>query len=58
MALVAQVITLDKFALADRCGKLPSEQVELILSRLDIVLGRGEAGWHRPLATSHARDNA
>lgn len=40
MALVAQVITLDKFALADRCGKLPSEQVERILSRLDIVLGR------------------
>ncbi len=40
VALVAQVITLDKSVLTDRCGKLPPEQVELILSGLDIVLGQ------------------
>ena len=40
MALVAQVITLDKSVLTDRCGKIPPEQVEPILSGLDIVLGR------------------
>lgn len=40
VALVAQVITLDRFVLAERCGKLPPEQVELILAGLDIVLGR------------------
>ncbi len=40
VALVAQVITLDKSVLTDRCGKLPPEQVELILSGLDIALGR------------------
>ena len=40
VALVAQVITLDRSVLTDRCGKLSSEQVELILSGLDLVLGR------------------
>lgn len=40
VALVVQVITLDKSVLTDRCGKLPREQLELILSGIDIVLGR------------------
>jgi len=40
VALVAQVVTLDKSMLTGRCGKLPPEQVELILAGLDIVLGR------------------
>ncbi|MBC7220626.1 type II toxin-antitoxin system PemK/MazF family toxin [Candidatus Bipolaricaulota bacterium] len=40
VALVAEVITLDRSVLIDRCGKLASEQVKLILSGLDIVLGR------------------
>jgi mRNA interferase MazF len=40
VALVAQVITLDRSVLTERCGKLPPEQLELILAGLDVVLGR------------------
>ncbi len=40
VALVAQVITLDRSVLTARGEKLSPEQVELILSGLDIVLGR------------------
>jgi len=40
VALVAQVVALDKSLLTERCGKVPPEQVELILAGLDVVLGR------------------
>lgn len=40
VALVAQVVTVDKSMLTDRCGKLPAAQLEMILAGLDIVLGR------------------
>jgi len=36
----AQLITLDRSGLAEPCRKQAPEQVELILSGLDIVLGR------------------
>ena len=40
VANVSQVITLDKSLLAERSGKLPQAKLELILSGIDIVLGR------------------
>jgi mRNA interferase MazF len=40
VALVAQVITLDKSALTERCGKLSAAKLASILSGLDLVLDR------------------
>ena len=40
VANVSQVVTLDKALLTDRTGKLPRAQLGLILSGIDVVLGR------------------
>jgi mRNA interferase MazF len=40
VANVSQVITLDKSLLAERIGKLPQAKLGLILSGIDVVLGR------------------
>lgn len=40
VANVSQVIALDKSVLAERVGKLSRTKVELLLSGLDVVLGR------------------
>jgi len=41
VANVSQVVALDRSILTERVGKLPRPKVELILSGIDIVLGRG-----------------
>ncbi len=40
VANVSQVVTLDKELLTERVGKLPLAQLELVLSGIDVVLGR------------------
>ena len=40
VANVSQVVTLDKSLLTERVGKLPRGTVELLLSGMDVVLGR------------------
>ncbi len=40
VALVAQVVTLDKAALAERTGSLGSSELERLLDGLDLVLDR------------------
>ena len=40
VANVSQAITLDKSLLTERSGRLPQAKLELILSGIDIVLGR------------------
>lgn len=40
VANVSQLVTLDKSTLAERSGKLSRSQVELILSGIDVILGR------------------
>ena len=40
VANVSQIVTLDKTVLTDRVGKLSRAKVDLILSGLDVVLGR------------------
>ena len=40
VAGVSQVVTLDKTLLVDRVGKLSRAKVQLLLSGLDVVLGR------------------
>jgi mRNA interferase MazF len=40
VALVAQVVTLDKTNLTERTGKLSRAKLESILSGLDVVLDR------------------
>jgi mRNA interferase MazF len=40
VANVSQIITLDKSLLAEHVGKLPKAKLELILSGIDVVLGR------------------
>jgi mRNA interferase MazF len=40
VANVSQVVAVDKFQLVERTGKIPRRQLDLILSGLDIVLGR------------------
>ncbi len=40
VANVSQIITLDKSLLAEHVGKLPQAKLELILSGIDVVLGR------------------
>jgi mRNA interferase MazF len=40
VANVSQVVTLDKTTLTERVGKLGTANVELLLSGIDVVLGR------------------
>ena len=40
VANVSQVIALDRSLLDERAGKLPRAKLELLLSGLDVVLGR------------------
>ena len=40
VANVSQVVAIDKTVLDERVGKLPRAKVELLLSGLDVVLGR------------------
>jgi mRNA interferase MazF len=40
VANVSQIITVDKRSLTERVGKLPTNKTELVLSGIDIVLGR------------------
>lgn len=40
VANVSQILTCDKRDLRDRVGKIPTRNLELIFSGLDIVLGR------------------
>lgn len=40
VANVSQVVALDKDLLTERVGKLPRAKVELVLSGIDVVLGR------------------
>ncbi len=40
VANVSQVVTLDKTDLSERAGKLPKSKLELVLSGIDVVLGR------------------
>jgi mRNA interferase MazF len=40
VANVSQLVTLDRAAFTDRVGSLPGEKLELVLSGIDVVLGR------------------
>jgi mRNA interferase MazF len=40
VANVSQIVTLDKKLLAERAGRLSKSKLELILSGIDIILGR------------------
>jgi len=40
VANVSQLVTIDRAFLTDRIGKLPKRQLDLILSGIDLVLGR------------------
>lgn len=40
VANVSQIIALDRDILVERVGKLPKAKIELILSGVDVVLGR------------------
>ena len=40
VANVSQVVTLDKTLFTDRTGRLPRAQLGLVLSGIDVVLGR------------------
>jgi mRNA interferase MazF len=40
VANVSQIVTVDKSLLTERVGTLPGAKLELILSGIDIVLGR------------------
>ncbi|MCK5198916.1 MAG: type II toxin-antitoxin system PemK/MazF family toxin [Spirochaetales bacterium] len=40
VANVSQIITIDRQALTEPVGKLPANKTELILSGIDVVLGR------------------
>jgi mRNA interferase MazF len=40
VANVSQVVSLDKSLLTERVGKLPRPKLELLLSGIDLVLGR------------------
>ena len=41
VANVSQIVTVDRSILTERVGKLARSKVDLILSGIDIVLGRG-----------------
>ncbi len=40
VANVFQIVTLDKRELTERTGKLPPSKLQLVLSGIDVVLGR------------------
>lgn len=40
VANVSQIVTVDKDLLTDRVGKLPRHKLELVLSGIDVVLGK------------------
>jgi mRNA interferase MazF len=40
VANVSQIVTLDRTLLAERIGKLPRARLDLVLSGIDVVLGR------------------
>jgi mRNA interferase MazF len=40
VANVSQIVTLDKAYLTERVGKLPPAKLELVLSGIDVMLGR------------------
>lgn len=40
VANVSQIVSLDKALLTDRAGKLPQAQLGLVLSGIDVMLGR------------------
>lgn len=40
VANVSQIVSLDKVLLTDRTGTLPRAQLTLVLSGIDVVLGR------------------
>jgi mRNA interferase MazF len=40
VANVSQIVTVDKDLLTERAGKLPLPKLELLLSGIDVVLGR------------------
>lgn len=40
VANVSQVVTLDRSLLTERVGKLPRAKLELVLSGIDVMLGR------------------
>lgn len=40
VANVSQIVTLDKSILTERAGKLSNPKLELVLSGIDVVLGR------------------
>lgn len=40
VANVSQLVTVDKTDLTERAGKLPRAKLELVLSGIDVVLGR------------------
>lgn len=40
VANVSQIVTLDRELLGERVGKLPRAKLELVLSGIDVVLGR------------------
>jgi mRNA interferase MazF len=40
VANVSQVVSLDKTLLTERAGKLPPAKLQLVLSGIDVVLGR------------------
>ena len=40
VANVSQIVSLDKALLTDRAGRLPRTQLALVLSGIDVVLGR------------------
>lgn len=40
VANVSQIVALDRILLTERTGKLPRTQLDLVLSGIDVVLGR------------------
>lgn len=40
VANVSQVVTIDRTSLSDRVGKLSRQKLSLVLSGIDVVLGR------------------
>jgi mRNA interferase MazF len=40
VANTSQIVTLDKAELGERAGKLPKRKLELVLSGIDLILGR------------------
>ena len=40
VANVSQIVTLDRSELTERVGKLPKAKLELVLSGVDVILGR------------------